>query len=133
MDRSLKWRTVALVAILLYCVAILTPSFSATKGFVAAMRDALPNFLYKGLFGKKINLGLDLQGGLQIVYSIDLDKAIDDRAAEIKRDLDSRLADERAEKTVVKTPAHPLGAVVVMAESPAIHDKVNQPSVIGSW
>jgi preprotein translocase subunit SecD len=124
MDRSLKWRTVALVAILLYCVAILTPSFSATKGFVAAARDALPNFLYKGLFGKKINLGLDLQGGLQIVYSIDLDKAIDDRAAEIKRDLDSRLADERAEKTVVKTPAHPLGAVVVMAESPAIHDKV---------
>jgi preprotein translocase subunit SecD len=124
MERSLKWRTVALVAILLYCVAILTPSFSASKGFVSAARDALPNFLYKGLFGKKINLGLDLQGGLQIVYSIDLDKAIDDRAAEIKRDLESRLTDEHADKTAVKTPSHPLGGVVVLAESPAIRDKV---------
>jgi preprotein translocase subunit SecD len=124
MDRSLKWRTGALVAILLYCIAILTPSFSFTKGFVTAARETLPNFLYKGLFGKKINLGLDLQGGLQIVYSIDLDKAIDDRASEIKRDLESRLADEKADKTAVKTPAEPLGSVIVLAESPAIHDKV---------
>src|SRR6476659_4218307 len=122
MDRSLKWRTVALVAILLYCGAILTPSFSASKGFVSAARDALPNFLFKGLFGKRINLGLDLQGGLQIVYSIDLDKAIDDRASDIKRDLESRLADEKADKSAVKTPAHPLGAVIVLAESPAVRD-----------
>jgi preprotein translocase subunit SecD len=124
MDRSLKWRTVALVAILLYCVAILTPSFSASKGFVSAARDALPNFIFKSLFGKKINLGLDLQGGLQIVYSIDLDKAIDDRASEIKRDLESRLSDEHADKSAVKTPAQPLGAVIVIAESPAVRDKV---------
>lgn len=123
MDRSLKWRTAALVAILLYCVAILTPSF-ASKSFLNSARDALPNFVFKSLFGKKINLGLDLQGGLHIVYSIDLDKAIDDRASEIKRDLESRLADEKAEKTAVKTPSEPLGAVVVMAESPAIRDKV---------
>ena len=30
---------------------------------------------------KKINLGLDLQGGMHIVYSIDLDKAVDDKAS----------------------------------------------------
>jgi preprotein translocase subunit SecD len=123
MDRSLKLRLLALVAILLYCVALLYPSF-ASKARMTAIREAVPGWVYKSIFNKKINLGLDLQGGLHIVYSIDLDKAIDDRASEIKRDIESRLTDEKAEKTAVKTPAEPLGAVVVLAESTAIRDKV---------
>jgi len=123
MDRSLKWRTVALVAILLYCVALLYPTF-ASRSTMTSVREAVPGWVYKSIFNKKIQLGLDLQGGLHIVYSIDLDKAIDDRASEIKRDIESRLADEKAEKTAVKTPAEPLGSVVVLAESPAIRDKV---------
>jgi preprotein translocase subunit SecD len=124
MDRSLKWRTAALVAILLYCVAILTPSF-VSRSSMTSVREALPSWLYNSIFDKKINLGLDLQGGLHIVYSIDLDKAIDDKASEIKRDIESRLADEKgAEKTAIKTPAEPLGAVLVLAESTALRDKV---------
>jgi preprotein translocase subunit SecD len=63
-------------------------------------------------------MGLDLQGGLHIVYNIDLDKAVDDKASEIKRDLESRLADEKTAATV-KTPASPLGAVVVQLKDPS--------------
>src|SRR3954452_20641388 len=111
MDRSLKWRTVALVGIVLYCVATLMPSFVS--------RDNLPRW-FTSVFSKRINLGLDLQGGLHIVYSIDLDKAIDDRASEIKRDLESRMTEKHYDKTAVKTPADPLGAVFVLAESPAV-------------
>ncbi|HSN25493.1 MAG TPA: protein translocase subunit SecD [Kofleriaceae bacterium] len=122
MDRSLKWRFLALAAILLYCVAILTPSFPGTKDFVAGAKKALPSFVFNTLFSKRINLGLDLQGGLHIVYSIDLDKAIDDRAGEIRRDIESRLADKHYDKSVVKTPAEPLGAVTVLAESKQAHD-----------
>jgi len=109
MDRSLKWRTLALVGALLYCIATLVPS--------VVSRDNLPRW-FTSVFNKRINLGLDLQGGLHIVYSIDLDKAIDDRAAEIKRDLESRLTDTHYDKSVVKTPSDPLGAVIVLAESP---------------
>lgn len=111
MDRSLKWRTLALVGALLYCIATLVPSFTA--------RNTLPRW-FTSVFNKRINLGLDLQGGLHIVYSIDLDKAIDDRAAEIKRDIESRLSDSHDDKTAVKTPPEPLGAVVVLAESPKV-------------
>ncbi len=101
MDRSLKWRTLALIAACLLCVGILMPSFVS--------KEQLPSWFP---FAKRINLGLDLQGGLHIVYSIDLDKAVDDKASDIKRDLESRFADEKTVGTV-KTPPSPIGAVVV--------------------
>ncbi len=101
MDRSLKWRTLALIAACFLCVGILMPSFLS--------KEQLPGWFP---FAKKINLGLDLQGGLHIVYSIDLDKAVDDKASDIKRDLEARFADEKAAGTV-KTPSSPIGAVVV--------------------
>lgn len=101
MDRSLKWRTLALIAACLLCVGVLMPSF--------VDKESLPGWFP---WSKKINLGLDLQGGLHIVYSIDLDKAVDDKASEIKRDLEGRFADEKT-AAVVKAPATPLGAVVV--------------------
>ncbi len=101
MDRSLKWRTIALIASCVLCVGILMPSFLD--------KEQLPSWFP---FAKKINLGLDLQGGLHIVYSIDLDKAVDDKASDIKRDLEARFADEKTPATV-KTPSSPIGAVVV--------------------
>ena len=49
MDRSLKWRTIALVGLVLYCVATLAPSFVS--------RDNLPRW-FTSVFNKRINLGL---------------------------------------------------------------------------
>lgn len=102
MDRSLKWRTLALILSVFACIGVLAPSFA----------KKLPDWFP---FEKKINLGLDLQGGLHIVYSIDLDRAVEDRAHEIKRDLDARFSDEKI-KATVKTPAVPVGAVSVLLE-----------------
>jgi preprotein translocase subunit SecD len=106
MDRSLKWRIAALVIITLACIAILVPSF--------VPRDRLPTWFSK-VFSSKMSMGLDLQGGLHLVYSIDLDKAVDDRASELKRDIESRFAEENI-KGSVRTPAAPLGAVTVVLE-----------------
>ncbi|HEY0189620.1 MAG TPA: protein translocase subunit SecD [Kofleriaceae bacterium] len=64
-------------------------------------------------FKKKINLGLDLQGGVHIVYTIALDKAVDDKASDIRRDLEARFADEKV-NAKVQTPASPVGAVTVI-------------------
>lgn len=107
MDRSLKWRTLVLLGIVLTCVGILMPSVLDD--------DALPSWFP---FQKQINLGLDLQGGSHIVYSIDLDKAVDDRSADIKRDLETRFKEEDV-KATVKTPPSPVGAVTVIAPDEA--------------
>jgi preprotein translocase subunit SecD len=104
MDRSLKWRTLALLVGLLLCAGLLAPTWSGS--------DTLPSWFP---FKKKISLGLDLQGGVHIVYTIALDRAVEDKASEIKRDLDARFADEKV-GAKVKTPAIPLGAVTVQLD-----------------
>src|SRR5438034_531444 len=92
MDRSLKWRTVALVGAVLFCLGILAPSFLPKKSLPKWFANCAPGEFC--LVKSKIQLGLDLQGGLHIVYSIDLDKAIDDYASEIKRNVEARFKDE---------------------------------------
>src|SRR5580704_1602729 len=104
MDRSLKWRMLALAGILLFCVGTLLPSI-ASKG-------TLPSW-FTSIFSKKINLGLDLQGGIHSVYSIDLAKAVDDKASEVKRDLEARFADDKVD-AVVRQPSNMTGALVVV-------------------
>jgi len=106
MDRSLKWRTIGLLFGLLLCAAVLAPTWPGAA--------SLPSWFP---FQKKINLGLDLQGGVHIVYTIALDKAVDDKAAEIRRDLEARFIDEKVDAKV-QTPAAsstvPVGAVTVV-------------------
>ena len=111
MDRSLKWRTVGLLFGVLLCLGLLAPTWPGSS--------SLPSWFP---FKKKISLGLDLQGGMHIVYSIALDRAVDDKASDIKRDLDARFADDKIDARV-KSPAPsppsdndpgiPLGAVTV--------------------
>ena len=84
MDRSLRWRTFGFAFLLLYCVAYLVPTFVDS--------ERLPTWYY---FDHKVTLGLDLQGGAQFTYSIDLDKAVDDKASEIRRDVESELGDKK--------------------------------------
>jgi preprotein translocase subunit SecD len=106
MDRSLKWRTVALLVGLLLCAGLLAPTWPGS--------DSLPSWFP---FKKKISLGLDLQGGVHIVYSIALDRAVDDKASDIKRDLEARFLDDKIDAKV-KLPAA-LGAVTVGLTDPA--------------
>ena len=125
MDRSLKWRTIALVAITVFCICTLAPSF---------VKESLPTW-FTSLFNKRINYGLDLQGGLHIVYSIDLNQAVEDRAAEIKRDLDAEISDNAAMKDVVVKEAFgrdskgnevPVGSLIVLAPDAAKKSAVEQ-------
>src|SRR5262245_49645512 len=117
MDRSLKWRTIGLLFGVLLCLGLLAPTWPGSS--------SLPSWFP---FKKKISLGLDLQGGMHIVYSIDLDRAVDDKASDIKRDLEARFADDKVDAKV-KAPAPsppsdgdpgiPLGAVTVNVTDPA--------------
>lgn len=105
MDRSLKWRTLTLIVVMALSVCVLLPTF---------FRGQLPHW-FTQVFQNRMSMGLDLQGGLHLVYSIDLDKAVDDRASELKRDIEAQLA-EKTIKGAVKTPATPLGAVSVLID-----------------
>src|SRR2546421_5445146 len=111
MDRNLKWRTIGLVGLIVFCLCTLAPSFVPAS--------SLPGW-FRGRFSRKINLGLDLQGGFHITYSIDLDRAVDDKASEIKRDLDSKFGDDPAwkGKVTIAAPGVPVGAVIIRVKDP---------------
>jgi preprotein translocase subunit SecD len=119
MDRSLKWRTFGLVGIILLCIYILLPSASV---FGIFDEDPLPEWTPERLRPNRVNLGLDLQGGTHIVYSIDLDKAVDDKASELKREIESDYAENEklTQKPVVRTPVFPIGSVTVTFPDPAV-------------
>ena len=89
MDRSLKWRTIGLLFGVLLCFGLLAPTWPGSS--------SLPSWFP---LKKKISLGLDLQGGMHIVYAIDLDRAVDDKASEDKRDLEARFADDKIDGKV---------------------------------
>ncbi|HUJ61354.1 MAG TPA: hypothetical protein VLX92_22775, partial [Kofleriaceae bacterium] len=116
MDRNLRLRELALVIITILCVSILLPSFTD--------KSSLPSW-FRAVFSKQISLGLDLQGGKHIVYNIALDKAIDDKASDIKRELES----DTELGLTVKTPSQPRGALTVILSDPSkkqtVIDKVN--------
>jgi protein-export membrane protein SecD len=109
MDRSLKWRTFGLVAVTVLAVLMLIPTVVPS--------EQVPSWFADAGFKKKIQLGLDLQGGLHIVYGIDLDKAVDDKGSDIKRELEAKMADEKI-KGKVTTPINPPGAVNVILDDP---------------
>ena len=113
MNRSLRLRTLSLVALLTLCVLYLLPTF---------IGDSLPSWYY---FDKRINLGLDLKGGAHFVYSIDLDKAVDDKAVEIKRDIETKL-EEKGITATVSTPSVAPGALTIKLADAAKKAEVEQ-------
>jgi preprotein translocase subunit SecD len=116
MDRSLKWRTLILVGVTVLSVLLLVPTLTPS--------GQLPSW-FANAFNRKIQLGLDLQGGLHIIYSIDLDKAVDDKASDIKRELEAKLGEAKI-KGQVTTPLRPIGAVNVVIEDAAQKGRVRE-------
>lgn len=109
MDRKIRWRTFWLAAVTLLAVSMLIPTLVPSERMPAWFNQA---------FNKKVQLGLDLQGGLYIVYGIDLDKAVDDKASEIRRDFEAKMS-EQGIAGRVSTPREPVGAVTITMDDPA--------------
>ena len=77
MFRSLKWRFVLYAAIILFAIILLMPTVTSQ----------LPNWWGKIFPGEKIRLGLDLQGGMNLVLEVEGDKAVESYVERIKNDL----------------------------------------------
>src|SRR5262245_57617801 len=116
MERALRWKSVFLLLLVAASVASLLPSVTGER------------FAF---FTKKVKLGLDLEGGLHLVYRVDLDKVIDDKAGELRRDIEAKLGEQKVQAKV-ETPRSnptagvPLGAVFISPEGGGTgFDKVN--------
>lgn len=121
MDRSLKWRTIFLVAVTALSFLLLVPTI--------APQGTLPSW-FANVFSRKLQLGLDLQGGLHIVYSIDLEKAVDDKASDIRREIETRMSENKISGQVT-TPVRPVGAVNIVLEDAGKKSQVREDFMAG--
>ncbi len=96
MSRSWWWRTFLIFAIVGYAVYYLVPSWIYFRLPTDKRNDAelLAKMTPRWAPKKHLNLGLDLQGGIELVMGVDADKALRDKAVRRADDL-KRLAGEK--------------------------------------
>ena len=70
MERTWWWKAIGVLLLVLMAVAFLLPTF---------ISDKLPDW-YTKYVDAEIKLGLDLQGGIHLVYEVEVDKAVADKA-----------------------------------------------------
>ncbi len=87
MEKKHPWRTFMLWGLVVLSVAYTLPTLLG--------KDALPDW-YNNIFSKKLNYGLDLQGGLELRYTVDWKKAIEQNGRKLADTVKSRIVDELA-------------------------------------
>ena len=95
MDRSWVYRVITYLLISLAAIVVLTPTVATWYG----KDEQLPGWMKKHI-QKRIMLGLDLQGGLHLVYEVQVDKAVSDRADRLSSDIEERLQRDKKVKDV---------------------------------
>src|SRR3954467_9866622 len=86
MDRAWRWKFTGLVALVIAAVLYLLPTLMPEEG-------QLPPW-FSNVFTKKITLGLDLQGGFQVLYSVDYDVVVDEKASALRSEIEGKLKDD---------------------------------------
>jgi preprotein translocase subunit SecD len=93
MERSWIYRVVLYSLITILSVLVLVPSVAQWTGH----SNRLPGW-YTGMFSRKIALGLDLQGGLHLVYEVQVEKAVSDKADRLAGQIEEKLLKDRKVK-----------------------------------
>src|SRR3954463_10378477 len=103
MERSWWWKFVLYGALVVLAGLYLVP----TGGAEASQ----PAFIKK-YFQKRIQLGLDLQGGLHLVYEVHVDKAVSDKVDRIASEIEDRVKKDDNKKEDKDTAKKPSGVAV---------------------
>ena len=82
MEKSWWWKSALYGAVTLLSVLYLVPTIDTN--------DAAPSFI-RNTFNKKLRKGLDLQGGLHLVYEVNVDKAVSSKVDRISGLIEDRL------------------------------------------
>jgi len=82
--KDLKWRIIIITVVTLIAILLTIPSFSGK--LPAGLKRILPE--------RSIKLGLDLKGGMHLIFNVDSEKAIESSMDLISQDLKSKLSEE---------------------------------------
>ena len=84
MLRGLKWRLILYAAITLFAILLLLPTVTSQ----------LPQWWSKVVPSEKIHLGLDLQGGMYLLLTVESEKAVESYVEQIKNNLRDDLKEQ---------------------------------------
>jgi len=93
MKKSLKWKLLLLLFLIVFSCVTVLPSFTSN----------VPDWWKKYLAPTGLRLGLDLQGGMHLVMKVDLEKAMENSLDLAAQNLKTQLAEKQI--TLVRTPS----------------------------
>ena len=100
MPKNLKWKFLLVAVLTILSVVTVYPSFSKN----------VPDWFKKYLYGEGLKLGLDLQGGMNLILQVDVDQAVKNATENTVRDLKDTLA--RKQITLVMRRQEKGGGIV---------------------
>jgi preprotein translocase subunit SecD len=118
MERAWWWKAALYGVITVLAVLYLVPTL--------VPEEKQPGFL-KSHFQKKIQLGLDLQGGLHLVYEVNVNKAVSDKVDRLSSEIESRLRRDKGvnDVTVAREDADGHFDIILTFKNPAEQAKVD--------
>src|SRR3954468_7198324 len=99
MERSWWWKAVLYGLVTVLAVLYVVPTAMELKKVPEEKRPAF----FKKYLGKRIQLGLDLQGGLHLVYEVNVDKAVASKVDRLSSDVEDRLRKDKGVTDVTVT------------------------------
>jgi preprotein translocase subunit SecD len=109
MERSWWWKTVGILFLTVLAVVYLLPTLLG--------EHRLPAW-YTKYVKAKLQLGLDLQGGIHLVYEVEMDKAVSDKCDRLAADIEQQLRKD-AKVAGVKLTREGRDDIVVQFAKPA--------------
>src|SRR6185436_3984498 len=114
MERSWWWKAVLYGAVTLLACLYLVPT--------VVPEEKQPAF-FKNHIQSRIQKGLDLQGGLHLVYAVDIDKAVSAKVDQLTNEIEDAIKKKTQDVTVVHEGRDD---ILVTFKNPADHEKLDQ-------
>lgn len=108
-------KALAILVLVLLAAAAMVPTLAAPSD-----GEPSPDWLksYAEVWNRRLNLGLDLQGGLLLQYRVEVEKAVSDKSDRLRDDIRKRIARIDADAKV-STEREGLTGIVLTFEDPA--------------
>src|SRR5437868_1535078 len=119
MERGWYWRFAIVAIVFGLSVYYVVPSliYFGAPPEVRRSKEKLAEITPKWLPKKRINLGIDLQGGLHLVMGVDTDKAVQDRADRVGDEIVNEMKDKGKSVKSVTRPGDAPVLEIVLKES----------------